>query len=62
MKSSIMNARFFGVLYLLYHYFSLWKCLFELEFYGPFNTVKVMLSQSVNLLTLFLHRLSPLSG
>ena len=25
----------------------------DLEFYGPVNTVKIMLSQSVNLLTLF---------
>ena len=34
----------------------------ELEFYGLVNTVKVMLSQSVNLLTLFQGRLSSLSG
>ena len=30
------------------------------EFYDPVNTVKVMLSWSVNLLTLFLGRLHPL--
>ena len=38
------------------------KVLFELEFYSPVNTVKVILNQSVNLPTLFLGRLSPLSG
>ena len=32
--------------------------LFDLEFYSPFNTVKVMSSWSDNLLTLFLGRLS----
>ena len=34
----------------------------ELEFYSAVSTVKVMLSRSVNLLTLFLGRLSSLSG
>ena len=33
---------------------------FELEFYGPINTGKVMLSQSVNLLKLILGGLNPL--
>ena len=35
---------------------------FELEvvFYSPFNIIKVMLSRSVNLPTLFLGRVSPL--
>ena len=33
-----------------------WTCLFELEFYGPINTIKVMSSQSVNLVTLFLRQ------
>ena len=32
------------------------------QFNGPVNTIKVMLSQSVYLTTLFLDRLSPLSG
>ena len=36
--------------------------LVELEFNGPFNSTKVMLSWSVYLTTLFLGRLSPLSG
>ena len=31
---------------------------FELEFYGPVNTIKVMLSQSVYLITLLQGRLS----
>ena len=35
--------------------------LFDLEFYCHVNTVKVMSGQSVNLLTLFLGRLRPLS-
>ena len=35
---------------------------FELVFYGPLNTVKVISSRSVNLLTLFLEMLNPLSG
>ena len=34
----------------------------KLEFYRPVNTVMVMLSWSVNLLKLFLGRLSPLSS
>ena len=32
---------------------NLTRTLFDLEFYGPVNTVYVMLSQSINLLTLF---------
>ena len=32
------------------------------EFYGPVNTLKLMYSQSVNLLTNFLGRLNPLSS
>ena len=36
--------------------------VFNLDFYGPVNTVMVMSSQPVNLLTLFLGRLSPVSG
>ena len=32
------------------------------DFNGPVNTIKVMLSQSVYLTTLFLGRLSPLNG
>ena len=35
--------------------------VFDLEFYGPIKIVKVMLSQSVNLLALFLGKLCPLS-
>ena len=35
---------------------------FNGEFNGPVNTVSVRLSQSVHLTTLFLGRLSPLSG
>ena len=42
----------------VYHVF----CLFELEFYSPANTVKVMSSWSVNLLTVFLGRVSPLTS
>ena len=34
----------------------------DLEFNGPFNTIKVMSSRSVYLTTLFLGRLCPLSG
>ena len=36
--------------------------VFELKFYSLVSIVKVMLSQLVNLLTLFLGRLSPLTG
>ena len=36
--------------------------LFELECYGPVNIGKVMLSWSVNLLTLFLDSFSPLNS
>ena len=36
--------------------------LFEMEIYGPVNAIKVMSSRSVNLSTLFLGRLSLLSG
>ena len=36
------------------------QCLFEREFYSSVDTVKGMSSQSVNLFTLFLGRLSPL--
>ena len=36
--------------------------VFELEFYCLVNTIEVMSSMSVNLLTLFLGMLSPLSG
>ena len=36
--------------------------LISVKFYGPDITVKVMSSLSVNLVTLFLGRLSPLSG
>ena len=36
--------------------------LFELEFYGPINTFKVMSSRSVYLTTLLLGRLSPLNS
>ena len=31
-------------------------CLFQLEFYGPVNTVKVMSNLSINLLICFLER------
>ena len=34
-------------------------CLYELEFYDPVNTIKVISSQSFNLFILFLGRLSP---
>ena len=34
----------------------------DFEFYGPANTVMVMSSRSVNLITLFLGSFSPLSG
>ena len=34
---------------------------FEVDFYGPVNTMKVMSSQSVYLTTLLLGRISPLS-
>ena len=36
--------------------------LVDLEFNGPVNTIKVMSSRSVNLTTLFLGRLRPLSN
>ena len=36
------------------------KYWFDLELYGPVNTVKVMLSRSFNIFTLFLGRLNPL--
>ena len=36
--------------------------LFELEFYGAADTVKIMSSWLINLLTLLLGRLSPLIG
>ena len=39
---------------------SMFDLFFQLEFYGPVNTVMVMLSRSINLL--FLGRLSPLEG
>ena len=38
------------------------NCLNELEFYGPVNAIKVILSWSVYLTTLLLGRLSPQSG
>ena len=47
------------VIKLFFSFFS--KKLFELEFYCQVNIVKVMLSESVNQLTQFLDRLSPLS-
>ena len=37
------------------------KCEWECWFYSPVNTVEIMLSQSINLFTLFLGRLSPLN-
>ena len=46
---------FFGV-------FFFFEVHFYLEFLGPVNTVKVISSWSVNLLTLVLVRHSPLSG
>ena len=40
----------------------LFTTYFYLEFYGPVNSVKVMLSQSVSLLALFSSRLGPLKS
>ena len=36
--------------------------LFNLTFYGPVNSVKIITRRTVNLLTLFLGRLCPLNG
>ena len=37
-------------------------CLFDMELYGPANTVKVMPSGQLTYSHIFLDRLSPLSG
>ena len=37
----------------VWDFYPTWLIRFELEFYGTVNTVKVMSSQLVNLLTLF---------
>ena len=49
---SLISSIFYGVTMCLF-------CFFVLRLYGPVNTIKVMISQSVNLLTLFLGRLRP---